>query len=223
VTGHVVWSAEHDAERARADNLYWRFEHSMWQRESTLGVLACASGCCMALRSRLFRGIDPWYGDDVILPLDVIQQGFLVAYEPSLLALERSPERPAEVLRARARMTRRSLRGTLSRRTVFNPVRRPALCTAVLSHKLLRWATPFLFLVVLGSAVPLAVQGQTVARTVLALQGAGLAAALAGHLAFRMDARIPVVALVHGFALDNLGILIGVTRAALGRPPVMFR
>ncbi len=170
VTGHVVWSAKHDAERARADNLYWRFEHSMWQRESTLGVLACASGACMALRSRLFRGIDPWYGDDVILPLDVIRQGFRVAYEPSLLALERSSERPAEVLRARARMTQRSLRGTLSRRAVFNPVRRPVLCTAVLSHKLLRWATPFLFLGVLGSAVPLAAQGQTAAGTVLALQ-----------------------------------------------------
>ena len=223
VTGHVVWSAEHDAERARADNLYWRFEHSIWQRESTLGVLACASGACMALRSRLFRGIDPWYGDDVILPLDAIRQGFLVAYEPSLLALERSSERPAEVLRARARMTQRSLRGTLSRRAVFNPARRPALCTAVLSHKLLRWATPFLFLVVLGSAVPLAAQGQITARTVLALQGAGLAATLAGHVAYRMDVRIPVVALVHGFAVDNLGILIGVTRAVLGRPAVTFR
>jgi hypothetical protein len=80
-----------------------------------------------------------------------------------------------------------------------------------------------LFLVVLGSAVPLAVQGQAAAGTVLALQGAGLAAALAGHVAYRLDVRIPVVALVYGFALDNLGILIGVTRAALGRPPVMFR
>ena len=93
----------------------------------------------------------------------------------------------------------------------------------MLSHKLLRWATPFLFLVVLGSAVPLAAQGQITARTVLALQGAGLAAALAGHVAYRMDVRIPVVALVHGFAVDNLGILIGVTRAVLGRPAVTFR
>ena len=219
----MVWSAEHDAERARADNLYWRFEHSMWQRESTLGVLACASGACMALRSRLFRGIDPWYGDDVVLPLDVIRQGFLVVYEPSLLALERSSEGPAEVLRARARMTQRSLRATMSRRAVFNPVRRPVLCTAVLSHKLLRWATPFLFLVVLGSAVPLAARGHTVAGTVLALQGAGLAAALAGHVAYRMDVRIPVVAVVHGFALDNLGILIGVILAVLGRPTATYR
>jgi poly-beta-1,6-N-acetyl-D-glucosamine synthase len=223
VTGHVVWSAEHDAERARADNLYWRFEHSMWRRESKLGVLACASGACMALRSRLFCGIDPWYGDDVILPLDTIRQGFVVAYEPSLLALERSSERPAEVLRARARMTQRSLRGTLSRRAVFNPVRRPVLCTAVLSHKLLRWATPFLFLAVLGSAVPLAARGQAVAGTVLALQGTGLAAALAGHVAYRMDVRIPVVAVMHGFAVDNLGILIGVTRAVLSRPAATFR
>ena len=106
---------------------------------------------------------------------------------------------------------------------MFNPARRPALCTAVLSHKLLRWATPFLFLVVLGSAVPLAAQGQIVAGTVLALQGAGLAAALAGHVAYRMDVRIPVVAVMHGFAVDNLGILIGVTRAVLSRPAVTFR
>ena len=89
-------------------------------------------------------------------------------------------------------MTQRSLRGTLSRRAVFNPVRRPVLCTAVLSHKLLRWATPFLFLAVLGSAAPLAAQRPDRSPTaVLALQGAALAAALAGHLAYRMDAAHP--------------------------------
>lgn len=223
VTGHVMWSAEHDVERARADNLYWRFEHSMWQHESTLGVLACASGACMALRSRLFRDIDPRYGDDVVLPLDVIRQGFVVAYEPSLVALERSSERPGEVLRARTRMTLRSLRGTLSRWAMFNPLRRPVLCTAVLSHKLLRWATPFLFLVTLGSAVPLTIQGQAVAGAVLAMQGTGLAAALCGHVAYRMDVRIPVVTVVHGFALDNLGIMIGVTRAVLGQVVITYR
>jgi cellulose synthase/poly-beta-1,6-N-acetylglucosamine synthase-like glycosyltransferase len=223
VTGHVVWSAEHNAERAHSDNLYWRFEHYIWGRESTLGLLACASGPCMALRSRLFRDIDPRYGDDVVLPLDVVQQGFRVAYDPALLALERSSERPAEVLRARARMTLRSLRGTLSRRAVFSPVRRPVLCVAVLSHKLLRWATPFLFLLVLASAVPLAIRGQAAAGTALGLQCTGLAAALAGHVAYRMDVRIPVVAAAHDFALDNLGILIGVTWAVVGRSAVMFR
>jgi len=48
-------------------------------------------------------------------------------------------------------------------------------------------------------------------------------AALAGHAAHRRDLHIPVVAVVHGFALDNLGILIGVTRAMLGRATVTFR
>ena len=73
----------------------------MWQRESTLGVLAARAEPCMALRSRLFRGIDPWYGDDVILPLDAKRQGLWVAYEPSLLAFERSSERPASIAGAR--------------------------------------------------------------------------------------------------------------------------
>lgn len=223
VTGHVVWGAAQNVERARADNLYWRFEHAIWRHETALGIMACASGPCMAVRARLFRDIDPRYGDDVVLPLDVIRQGFRVAYEPSLLALERSAERPGEALRARTRMTLRSLRGTLSRRSVFSPVGRPMLCAAVLSHKLLRWATPFLFLALLGAAVPLAVGGQAVPTVVMALQGAALAVTLAGHLAYRRDLRIPVVAVVYGFALDNLGILIGVTRALLGRAIVTFR
>jgi cellulose synthase/poly-beta-1,6-N-acetylglucosamine synthase-like glycosyltransferase len=223
VTGRVVWGSTENPGRAHSDNLYWRFEHAMWEREDALGALACASGTCMAVRRSLFRPIDPRYGDDVVLPLDVLGQGARVAYEPALTVVETSAASAAAALRARARMTLRSLRGTMSRREVFSPLRRPGLFATVVSHKLLRWATPFLFLAILGSGVPLALGGQPAAWVVLALQAAWLAAAAAGHLAQRIGVRIPLVAVAYDLSLENAGMLIGVTRAMLGHHEIAFR
>jgi hypothetical protein len=92
-----------------------------------------------------------------------------------------------------------------------------------LSHKLLRWATPFLFLAVLGPAILLSASGQPVARGVLVLQVAWLAAAVVGHLALHFHVRIPVVAAAYELALENIGILIGVTRAILGHREIAYR
>jgi cellulose synthase/poly-beta-1,6-N-acetylglucosamine synthase-like glycosyltransferase len=223
VTGHVVWGSSDNPGRAGSENLYWRFEHAIWARETTRGTLACASGSCMAVRRALFREIDPRYGDDVVLPLDVLRQGARVAYEPALTALDVSTAGAAAALRARARMTLRSFRGTMSRHAVFSPVRRPALFAAVVSHKLLRWATPFLFLAVLGSAISLSLGGQAVARGVLVLQCAWLAAAAIGYVAHHLGIRIPVVAAACDLVLENAGMFIGVTRALLGQREIAYR
>jgi len=223
VTGHVVWGSSDNPGRAESENLYWRFEHAIWAREAALGTLACASGPCMAVRRALFQEIDPRYGDDVVLPLDVLRQGARIAYEPALTALDVSTTGAAAAIRARARMTLRSVRGTMSRHGVFSPVRRPTLFAAVVSHKLLRWATPFLFLAVLGSAISLSLAGQAVARGVLALQCAWLATAAIGYAAHHLGVRIPVVAAACDLTLDNVGMLIGVTRALLGRCEIAYQ
>jgi cellulose synthase/poly-beta-1,6-N-acetylglucosamine synthase-like glycosyltransferase len=223
VTGHVVWGSSNNPARAQSENLYWRFEHAIWAREAALGTLSCASGPCMAVRRSLFSEIDPRYGDDVVLPLDILRQGARVAYEPALTALDISTADAAAALRARARMTLRSFGGTLSRHAVFSPVRRPALFVTVVSHKILRWATPFLFLATLGSAIPLSLSGEVVARGVLALQCSWLAAAVVGHLAHRSGVRIPVVAAAYDLALENAGMLIGVIRALLGQREIAYR
>jgi cellulose synthase/poly-beta-1,6-N-acetylglucosamine synthase-like glycosyltransferase len=223
VTGRVVWESGDNRDRAQSENLYWRLEHAIWAREDALGTLACASGSCMAVRRAMFREIDPQYGDDVVLPLEVLRQGAYVAYEPDLVTTDKSALTSAAALRARARMTLRSLQGTWSRRAVYSPLQRPGLCATVVSHKLLRWMTPFLLLGVLGSAIPLAVIGQPAGRCVLVAQCAWVAAAVIGRLAQRSRVHIPLAGAAYEFALENVGMFIGVARAVLGHRQIAYR
>jgi cellulose synthase/poly-beta-1,6-N-acetylglucosamine synthase-like glycosyltransferase len=223
VTGRVMWRSGQNPSRARSENMYWRYEHALWGRESCLCTLACASGPCMAVKRHLFRPIEPWFGDDVAIPLDVLAQGFTVTYAPSLVALEESWESGRSALRARVRMTLRSLSGTVARRDVYRLWNHPYLFVAVISHKLLRWATPFLFLATLASAVPLAVDGYLAGQVVLVAQGGGIMAAGVGWLAVRYRLRIPFVGAAYDLALENTGMLAGVLKAVGGRRQRFWR
>jgi cellulose synthase/poly-beta-1,6-N-acetylglucosamine synthase-like glycosyltransferase len=222
VTGRVTWRSEQDPGKARSENLYWRYEQALWEHETLLGTLSWALGPCLAVKRSLFRPIEAWFGDDVVIPFDVLAQGFRVVYEPSLVALEESRESSRSALRARVRMTLRSLSGTVARRYVYRPWKRPGLFVTVISHKLLRWATPFLFLGVIVAAVPLAVDGYIAAQVVLAAQGAGIVTAGAGWLAVRYRLRIPIVSAAYDLALENIGMLVGVLQAAGGRRQCFF-
>jgi cellulose synthase/poly-beta-1,6-N-acetylglucosamine synthase-like glycosyltransferase len=222
VTGRVAWRSLADPSRARSENLYWRYEHALWAGETTLQVLSCASGQCLAVRRHLFREIDPRFGDDVAIPLDVVAQGFSVVYVPALDAVDTSRDDAGAALRARTRMTLRSLTCTVSCWRAYRPWRRPGLCIAVISHKLLRWATPFLFLAVMGSAVPLAFQGFLVPAAVLAGQCCAIAAAVAGYLARRLRIGLPFAAAAQDFALENVGMMLGVVKALAGRRQLVY-
>jgi cellulose synthase/poly-beta-1,6-N-acetylglucosamine synthase-like glycosyltransferase len=222
LTGRVSWRSEQSPDRARSENLYWRYEQAVWERETRLGTLAWALGPCLAVKRHLFQPIEPWFGDDVVIPLDVLGQGFTVIYEPSLVALEESRSGARSALRARVRMTLRSLSGTLARWHVYRPWKRPGLFVTVISHKLLRWVTPFLFFAVLAAAVPLAADGYVAGQAVLALQGGGLIAAGTGCVAVRYRLPIPFVSAAYELALENIGMLAGVVEALTGRRQRLF-
>lgn len=221
VSGRVLFRADGQRRREQSENLYWRFEHGLWRCEDLLGALVWASGPCMAVRRELFRPIDPQYGDDVVVPLDVIGQGMKVTYEPALLVLENCPDHSAMALKARSRMTMRSLAATLSRRAVYYPWRRPGLFITVVSHKLLRWTTPFSFMALLICACLLSLAGQPVARSVVALQLAGLAAAAIGRFAQPFGG-LPIAGAAYELTLENLGVLIGVMRFVFGDRQVAY-
>ena len=75
VTGNLLFVEEGDSSIGANQNRYWDMELKIRSRESSLGILAVASGACMAIRKELFLPIEPEYGEDCVVPIDVVFTG----------------------------------------------------------------------------------------------------------------------------------------------------
>src|SRR5256885_296361 len=108
-----------------------------------VGILATASGSAFAIRRGLFQPIPPQFGDDCTIPLDVRLQGFKAIQDAQAIVFDEMPHSIAGELRTRIRMTARNWSGILSRPALLNPFRFPGTAWGLVSHKFLRWLTPF--------------------------------------------------------------------------------
>ncbi len=194
---------------SKGQGLYWRYELFIRQAESDLGVLATGSGVALAMKKSLFRPLDPMYGEDCILPLDVRLAGYRVLHNSRARAYDAMPHSAEGELRARIRMTARNWTGTLSRKEILNPLRYPGTALGLISHKLLRWLTP-LFLMILFFAT---VYGATIGnREYQALFGAQVlfyVLAYVGWLRFRTRGSGGLLGFPFSFCLANIGFLGG--------------
>ncbi|MFP7753263.1 glycosyltransferase [Thermodesulfobacteriota bacterium B35] len=215
-SGELFFQSEKDSSISANQGYYWRYEISLRRLESALGILAVASGACMAVRRDLFRPMEAAYGEDCVIPLDVVLQGYRVVHVDEATAYDRMPATPAGEFRTRVRMTLRNWQGTWSRGELLNPFRHPRYAWALWSHKVLRWLSPYFFLTVVVVSVLLApgswfFQWVCFALCVLFLAG------IIGYLAQRHQVAVPLVGTAYSFLLANAGFLQGTMMAVLGR------
>jgi cellulose synthase/poly-beta-1,6-N-acetylglucosamine synthase-like glycosyltransferase len=201
---------------------YWKFEMALRRMESQIGVMHTATGQVMAFRKDLFRHFDPKYGDDCIIPLDILEQGYRVVHDDEAIAYDSFPSSVKGELRARTRMTLRNITCTLSKYRLLNPFRHPGLCWAIISHKILRWLTPFFMLAALVSNVFLVSEGTFYLTTGVA-QALFYLLGLVGLVGQVFKIRIPLASQIFSFLLANTGFLLGVLQAAAGRHVTAYR
>jgi len=200
--------------------VYWRYEYFLRQAESDLGILATGGGAAMMMRRELCSPIPPRYGDDCILPLDVRLKGYLVLNDPRAVVFDHPPHSVAGELRGRIRMTARNWTGTLSRPALLNPFRFPLTAVGLVSHKLLRWLTPFFLLMILG--VNTALIFQRVAVGLWALQFAFYFAAFIGWWRIRQQRPAGICGHAFSFCLANAGFLLGMAKVVRNQKIVAY-
>ena len=210
VTGTVLFGDSGEAVE-KSQGLYWRYERQLRGLESDLGILATGSGQALLVRRTLFVPLPVCYGDDCIMPLDVRLQGYQVIQDEDAVVFDIMPHGIAGELRARIRMTARNVAGTLARPRILNPLRFPLTALGLLSHKLLRWLTPFLLLLMLLCTLSLAMQGR--ATILFWLQSAFYVAAFIGWVLVRQQRAPGVFGYAFSFCLANLGFLLGMIKA----------
>jgi hypothetical protein len=163
------------------EGLYWRYEMAIRARESQLASVTAGNGAIYAVRPEAYLHVDPIMGHDLSLPFNMVKRGWRAVYVPAARATEKMvPTVEGEFARKRRMMSHAwpiVLRGGLLSPRGYPPL----YALMVASHRLLRYATPFLHPVALVANAALLGNGWVYGAT-FAIQLAVLAAALAGRV-----------------------------------------
>jgi hypothetical protein len=159
------------------EGLYWRYEMALRALESRLVSITAGNGAIYATRRECYIEVDPVMGHDLSFPFNMVKRGWRAVYVPAARATEKMvPSIEGEFARKRRMMSHTwpiVLHGGL-----LSPRGYPPLYALMIgSHRVLRYAGPFLHVGALVSSALLLTSGPVYAIA-FALQVAVLAAAL---------------------------------------------
>jgi len=215
VTGHPRYANENGTAITANEGVYLRYETWLRRQESERGILAMASGSLFAMRRSLWEPLGPRLGDDFVLPLRVARAGMVSVLDDRVSPVTRlTADRPASMLRMKARIISKDLHGLLAHAALLNPLRYGSLGLALWSHKLLRWLVPYFLVALLGTN--LFWLHAPVFRAFLALQVAFYGLALLALALGGRKERLPFSPLA-SFCLVNFAALLGTVRTFRGK------
>jgi glycosyltransferase involved in cell wall biosynthesis len=175
VCGDVRFLAENGTNQ---EGVYWRYEMALRSLESRLRSVTGGNGAIYATRKESYVVVDPIMGHDLSFPFNMVKRGWLAVYEPEARASEKMvPTIEGEFARKRRMMSHTwpiVLRGGMLSPRGYDPL----YAFMIVSHRVLRYSTPFLHLLVLVTSLALVGHGWVYVAAAAA-QGAILLAALA--------------------------------------------
>src|SRR5580704_5987578 len=142
----------------RGGEAYWSYEMRLRAAESSLGSLIGVSGCLYAVRKSAYRPIDPDLISDFVVAMKMQEQGLRTVLAPEAVCFEKTLDRGSHELSMRVRVAIRSLHALIRERRFLNPVKYGRFAWQLWSHKLLRYATPLLWIGTIGSNMVLAAE-----------------------------------------------------------------
>ncbi len=151
------------------EGLYWRYEMALRSLESRLHSITAGNGAIYATRRDCYIEVDPIMGHDLSFPFNMVKRGWRAVYVPQARATEKMvPSLEGEFARKRRMMSHTwpiVLRGGLLSPRGYPPL----YALMIASHRVLRYAAPFLHLGALVASFALGASG-TFYAVALALQ-----------------------------------------------------
>lgn len=168
-------------EGTNQEGVYWRYEMALRALESRLASVTAGNGAIYATRREAYLVVDPIMGHDLSFPFNMVKRGWRAVYAPRARAHEKMvPSIEGEFARKRRMMSHAwpiVLRGGLLSPRGYGV----GYGLMIVSHRLLRYAAPFLHLLALAANVALVAAGAgafyviTLAAQLALLAGAALA------------------------------------------------
>ena len=190
-----------DARGSNQEGLYWRYELALRALESRVRSVTGGNGAIYATRREAYLVVDPIMGHDLSFPFNMVKRGWLALAVREAQASEKMvPTIEGEFARKRRMMSHTwpiVLRGGMLSPRGYDPL----YALMIVSHRILRYLTPFLHVIALVANIAAARRRGGCTSLALALQVAVLvAAALAGVVRARADADRPLLRAHHRLA-----------------------
>lgn len=208
-TGRLEWRFDDETGTARQEGRYWRYEQLVRHVESDAGWLTAATGAVLAVRRSCFRNGPAHASMDQLLPMFVRDQGLRVVAVQDAQAIDRGTTGIEDQFRSRSRIATQGISASLLMARRLTPWRQPSAFVALWSHKLLRWATPWLLLAASGGAIGQMRAGRRLYAIPPAAGVGAVTMATAGYMYGRGRSDSPPVSFPLAFALVNLAFVAG--------------
>ena len=220
VSGELIFRTDDDATSASEGvGAYWRYEKFIRKSEAAFRSVPGATGALYAIRSSLLRPIPPnTLLDDVVIPMQAIEQGARCVFEPAAIVYDRPSTEPAREAVRKRRTIAGAAQLIVAQPRWLLPWRNPIWWEYV-SHKLARLAAPFLLVATFVANAVLAWPPREHPGYALLFFGqvACYLAAGAGAIAQRRNWRIPGLSLPLMFVTLNGTTALALVDAVRGR------
>jgi cellulose synthase/poly-beta-1,6-N-acetylglucosamine synthase-like glycosyltransferase len=211
VTGRALYEP---ADGTNREGAYWRFELWVRAQESRLGSITAGNGPIYAVRRSDWIDLEPWCGHDLGLPYLMVQRGRRAVYDPDAVSVEKPSRDIEDEYQRKVRMLRGAwvhvFRGMLRRVG-------PVYFVELVSHRLLRYGSGILHVLLLVSSAALVGEGWPY-EAALALQLVWLLLAGAG----RLRLPIPGAGLAYYYLVVTWATLAGLARYMRLGPPLLW-
>ncbi len=164
------------------EGLYWRYEMALRRLESQVRSVTGGNGAIYATRREAYLIVDPIMGHDLSFPFQMVKRGWRAVYAPHARASEKMvPSLEGEFARKRRMMGHTwpiVLRGGMLSPRGYDPV----YALMIVSHRVLRYLSPFLHVIVFAASVALlAARADALYAVIVGIQLVLVTAALAAR------------------------------------------
>jgi cellulose synthase/poly-beta-1,6-N-acetylglucosamine synthase-like glycosyltransferase len=221
VGGSLRYVTELDNLTGRELETYWNYELRLRAAESALGSLIGVSGCLYAVRRSAYRPIDPALISDFVIAMRMRELGLRTVLAPEAVCFEATLGIASQELSMRVRVAIRTFNALRVERRFLNPLRYGLFAWQLWSHKVLRYASPVLWLGALAANVALA--GDPLYLVLLIGQVSLIAAGVVGFVLQDRQRKPGIFGKPYYFLLTNLASLIATLRYLRGERMVTWK
>jgi cellulose synthase/poly-beta-1,6-N-acetylglucosamine synthase-like glycosyltransferase len=221
VTGWTRYKVKGESESDGATKAYGNQEALIKEKESLFGSCVGADGAIFAIRRELYLMLEEADINDLVIPFQIILQGYRGILEKEAVCEEVPDCRPEQTLSRQIRITTRTIRAILSYSLLLNPLKFGWFSIQLLSHKVLRLCAPFLLILVFATNLLLVMQSEIYVLS-LVMQGLFYTCAWIGFLLKERGRMARVFSLPFYFVMVNWAVLVAWVRVLQGKTDTMW-